>query len=930
MLTFCADFTRHTGVESLFLSYARQLRLHTLESSKVLTLSQSSPSLSFAHPAVSSVIPQPFDDPCEANDTPASGRLQRQQPQPLLSPPQSQSRPLSSTGSSRTLRRTPNLQPRPVTSNRLPVIRTPESRRPQQLPALAPTPSDSLPSSASPQATAQIFRTSSYWPKRSTHTSKHTAEAILYALEAIRGDPEGRLGSPEGSPSESQPQQWKPRQFAPNVAEEHASMADLMGGANGPSQNGDGLGPVPVPQAPGGDTGRATPPTEIMARRRAREARRREEKDRQQREQNEAQLRALEQQHVESDNMAAVAAGVGGERTSQRRSIVKQSIADQPTATERRPGERGSGGSNRAVFPPGVRKSGERGERISGEPQDPSVTAAQTKTQPRRDTLPTGQPQPVESTRGSQRATYGPPLGSLENQASQTRQPSRTTGPSQTRADQPGPSTAVQAQPPQEPTSRSNTSSFPHAFERWEQLSSHWEGLTSFWIRRIEQNKEDLERDPLNQQMARQVNDLSAAGANLFHAVVELQRLRASSERKFQRWFFETRADQERARETQARLEEQLRTEREARTQTATRDARYEKEMKDAYTAKNTAESQVKEMRRELAISKDEARRAWEELGRREQEERERTMSLKSGQTTIVGGVQVVPMSSNQRQPQVRSSTREGQVPSMSAPVEDLSNDPIYTTYDPARSDTDTDPFTEAGRGNYELPLPPHPSSQAAYQTSNTSSAEVQAARAAGVPDPSEGVKTTTTTTTTTGPNTYLRYGPDGAIPPSSQTSAFYQHEGSSLHPDDQAGVGLEGDERSYVPSVSPSLSQEDYEMDSNGEVRRDAGGHPIILRRALGSEDSDEFNVTEQLEREQMYGRRYGSGMSGVEYGTGPTPSAGGGGDQPVDYEGSGYGGWEAMPRHHHPTRLSDVLEEDERSRTSPSRASQTSRGFR
>jgi hypothetical protein len=35
-------------------------------------------------------------------------------------------------------------------------------------------------------------------------------------------------------------------------------------------------------------------------------------------------------------------------------------------------------------------------------------------------------------------------------------------------------------------------------------------------------------------------------------------------------------------------------------------------------------------------------------------------------------------------------------------------------------------------------------------------------------------------------------------------------------------------------------------------------------------------------------------------------------------------------MPRHHHPTRLSDVLEEDERSRTSPSRASQNSRGIR
>ena len=39
----------------------------------------------------------------------------------------------------------------------------------------------------------------------------------------------------------------------------------------------------------------------------------------------------------------------------------------------------------------------------------------------------------------------------------------------------------------------------------------------------------------------------------------------------------------------------------------------------------------------------------------------------------------------------------------------------------------------------------------------------------------------------------------------------------------------------------------------------------------------------------------------------------------EPADYEGAGYGSdWEALQsRHHHPTRLSDVLEEDERSRT-------------
>lgn len=80
-------------------------------------------------------------------------------------------------------------------------------------------------------------------------------------------------------------------------------------------------------------------------------------------------------------------------------------------------------------------------------------------------------------------------------------------------------------------------------FERWEALPPHWEGLTSYWIRRLDLNSEVLQRDHLVEQMLRQMTDLTAAGANLFHAVVELQRLRASSERKFQRWFIETRQE---------------------------------------------------------------------------------------------------------------------------------------------------------------------------------------------------------------------------------------------------------------------------------------------------------------------------------------------------------------------------------------------------
>ena len=449
--------------------------------------------------------------------------------------------------------------------------------------------------------------------------------------------------------------------------------------------------------------------------------------------------------------------------------------------------------------------------------------------------------------------------------------------------------------------------------------------------------------------MARQVSDLSAAGANLFHAVVELQRLRASSERKFQRWFFETRSDQERSKENQSKFDERIREERQRADDATLKLARIENERSSIYSSKSRADIELKEARRELIIAKEEARRAWEELGRREQEERDRTISLKNGEVTVVGGVQVVPMvqGASRQGSTNRPATREGPNANImalqSAQAEE--DEPGYTNYDPARSETDTDPFTEGGRVNHpqgmyrepERPAIPSTTSQPHQQVSNTSAAAVQAARpvTSGAPQQSNSQQTRTTTASSNPGGTYLRYGPDGPSLAMSQQggSSFYQHEGTSLHPGERQPRVTEADERSYVPSVEDTLSEEDYDLDENGEIRLDALGRPMTSHRRLGSEDSDEYNVQEQLERERMYGRSYGSGISGVQYGSGPTTSAGrqAPSTSSMDYTGSGFGaGWEAMPRHHHPTRLSDVLEEDERSRTSPSRASQTSRGMR
>ena len=760
---------------------------------------------------------------------------------------------------------------------------------------------------------------------------------------------------------------WIPKPFTPDNLELNASMSDLAAGvSNGRTQNGGSRAAVPVPFA-GGD--RVRTPTDIMRERRDREARKKVETERRQREQDEEEQRRIqEEQQLEQERTAATA-GVApsGEGTSNRRSgggVRRSTVEPTPQDTnERRQGDRGSGASTRANIPsstqPAIYAPGngrtEKSSAIASDDGAGTGNVPQPRTRPRGATVSTGQPRPVEakSTRQAPRAVSAAAAAAGGQKEYKNASVNATAGTSQPRLDR-GAAPPAQSQPAQDSTSgsqqRSTTSSFPHAFERWETLSSHWEGLTSFWIHRLEQNKDDLDREPLNQQMARQVTDLSAAGANLFHAVVELQRLRASSERKFQRWFFETRAEQERFRENQSKFEQRIQEERSAATNAHADLSRIQKERDAAISQRKTAEVLVREKNRELSIAKEEARRAWEELGRREQEERDRTLSLKKGQATSVGGVHVVPMvqgGSNNR-PATREGPGADSIPSRSAQIESPDDEQGYTTYDPARSETDTDPFTEGGHVNLsqgvrpeiDRPVPLNPTSQTYQQNSNTSTAAAQASRTATSSGPQQSNSQPRTTPASSAPSggTYLNYRPEGSAPVTTQasSSSFYQHEGTSLHgPEFTSLQGQprvsEGDARSYVPSVGDALSEEEYDLDENGEIQRDTHGHPVVGRRGPGSEDSDEYDVQEQLDRERMYGRSYGSGIAGVEYGSGPPAAPGRQESSAADYSGSGFGaGWEALPRHHHPTRLSDVLEEDERSRATPSRASQNSRGMR
>jgi len=192
-------------------------------------------------------------------------------------------------------------------------------------------------------------------------------------------------------------------------------------------------------------------------------------------------------------------------------------------------------------------------------------------------------------------------------------------------------------------------------------------------------------------------------------------------------------------------------------------------------------------------------------------------------------------------------------------------------------------------------------------------------------------------TTAASQPVIITPYSGAPAVQHPSSSAPYYQqhHTGATLHPTAASDVGSQG-----------TYSEGEYEIEPSGAYRRDAQGQRIPYRaQDAPSDEEDEYDMQPGRQQEQAHLQQYGHApVSGVEYGQGPTVTAGGSGrpqgvvyaerlDVPgavggVDYSGEGYGsgsgpGWEAIPRHHHPTRLSDVLEEDERSRTSASQVS-------
>ncbi|KAK4192515.1 hypothetical protein QBC35DRAFT_469849 [Podospora australis] len=550
-----------------------------------------------------------------------------------------------------------------------------------------------------------------YEPPRASPLSRQTRSAILWALEeALR----------------------QPNPFSPDIVEENASMADLLGDGGPATTNGNG-GSTSRPTAPPSQTGSPQGvirgPRMIMRERQEREARQKAEREQMERIRAEEEARAQEEtrRQMAERRQATVGAPPGGSNPS-----------DLATARRQQRAQENLGGS-----------------RVQN--TMPSSSNQQTSAVP-----PPLRPSRLQGAQGSQNVSGASQAGGA-----------------------PAPPQAGESSS-QALASNRIKNSFPHAFERWEALSAHWEGMTSFWLRRLQENTDEAERNPISSQLSRQVADLSAAGANLFHAVVELQRLRASSERKFQRWFFETRSELERHQEVNAMLEAQLEQERQSKVDEANKISKQE--------AENARLNKlVTEMRRELLISKEEARRAWEELGRKEQEERDRTVSLQQGIPTIVGGVQVVPMTQS--------------IPSR------------------------------------------EPSRRERSQTADTS---------------------------------------DYIAAQNAQHPEYVQAPGG------QSGASSTGGHPGYYVPAESAPREPQYGAESEGGY------------------DEEDYETPASQSGATSYPPSSSQQWSGTYTGA-------------PEYSGQGYAapGWEGMPRHHHPTRLSDVLEEDERSRTSASQVS-------
>ncbi|KAL9051156.1 MAG: hypothetical protein Q9162_006183 [Coniocarpon cinnabarinum] len=787
--------------------------------------------------------------------------------------------------------------------------------------------------------------------------SNRTASAILYTLEVgLRS----------------------PHQFTPYFEEENASMSDLAG-VPGTSRGSNGAAGRATAAGAGQTASPLRTPRDIMrdreAKQRARLQREQEEaaaaaeSDRQRRVQDEDMRRTAERRSAgvsaqlrDSGYRSAEAGNVSAGGAASGQPVYNPAFQNQPTSAGAPPSSSRYANPDSATTPRGYGRSENVPTSQLNYPTSAGTRdrAAISRPQDNPKLIPTSQPTAMPTSR--------PQASAQLTQPTTATRPTPATGPTPVSQQPPSTTQPVIAGPAGESTGRnardSNVSSFPHAFERWENLSSRWEGLTSYWIRKLESNPQ---RADINQEMARQITDLAAAGANLFHAVVELQRLRASSERKFQRWFFETRAQQEESQENQARLQRSLDQERKRRVQAE----QQLQESVEGVQMNRNVERLLGEYKRELQIAKDEARRAWEDLGKQEQLERERTHDLREGHAIDIGGIQVVPHNAPSRG---GSLQQRGATQGPTATAYQQATTPItaiprgddryqYGTGPQGTSPTNTDPFSS---GEQQAIISP-PSSRGQPNVPARATSRSQESQLIPPLAPQPPVTSVAATPHARGSSQVAPALAAGASP----SERFYSRE---------APVHQQPTQQSYPPTSQPYLTtatpgrvsgseteeEPEWELDASGHVVTDEAGRPVVARgpstrsrRRTRRPSNDSDDERERARVSVMRGNgQYSNVPTGqVGYGTAPHsqsqeaeivreplggPTSGDTyDDEPevyraapiagsaaaaaaADYEGRGFAEdddeWAEMQqsRHHHPTRLSDVPEEDERSRES------------
>ncbi|KAK9476216.1 hypothetical protein V1514DRAFT_197650 [Lipomyces japonicus] len=150
----------------------------------------------------------------------------------------------------------------------------------------------------------------------------------------------------------------------------------------------------------------------------------------------------------------------------------------------------------------------------------------------------------------------------------------------------------------------------------WDAICADVEGISGYWIQRLNAHETNITKKPRAAQLNTMVEGLTTTGMALLTAVVELQKRRAETNAKYAEWYEDY--SQERARMAQLAqdMDEEMDHERGLRADLIT-------QLEQATEAEANQRWMLEESRRELQAARLECRRAWAEVARLEEQQRQ-------------------------------------------------------------------------------------------------------------------------------------------------------------------------------------------------------------------------------------------------------------------------------------------------------------------